>query len=221
MTVKQAIDKLKSLGNEKLRQQNKNRGIDDNQYGVMMGDIRKLAATIKKNHDMAMELWATGNFEARMLAVLVMDPKKLSLADVERLLKSTRLTQVADWFNSYILKEIPDKEKVREQWMKSKEPMLARAGWSLTAGRITREPDGIDIDALLDRIEKEMPKASPEAQWTMNSALAQTGINHPKHRKRALEIGEKIGLYRDYPVSKGCTSPFAPIWINEMVKRQK
>ena len=37
---------------------------------------------------------------------------------------------------------------------------------------------------------------------------------------RALAIGEKLGIYRDYPVSKGCTSPFAPIWINEMVRRQ-
>ena len=36
----------------------------------------------------------------------------------------------------------------------------------------------------------------------------------------ALAIGEKLGIYRDYPVSKGCTSPFAPIWIKEMVKRK-
>ena len=66
-----------------------------------------------------------------------------------------------------------------------------------------------------------MPLATPEVQWTMNSALAQIGINFPAHRKRALEIGEKLGIYRDYPVSKGCTSPFAPIWINEMARRQK
>lgn len=44
--------------------------------------------------------------------------------------------------------------------------------------------------------------------------------NFPEHRKRALAVGEKLGVYRDFPVSKGCTSPFAPIWINEMVSRQ-
>jgi len=54
----------------------------------------------------------------------------------------------------------------------------------------------------------------------MNSTLAQIGIHHPVYRERALAIGERLGIYRDYPVSKGCTSPFAPIWINEMVKRQ-
>jgi len=50
--------------------------------------------------------------------------------------------------------------------------------------------------------------------------LAQIGINFPKHRKKAIDIGEKLGIYREYPVPKGCTSPFAPIWINEMVRRQ-
>jgi len=65
-----------------------------------------------------------------------------------------------------------------------------------------------------------MGSAAPEVQWTMNFVLVEIGINFPKLRKRALAIGEKLGVYRDYGVSKGCTSPFAPIWINEMVKRQ-
>ena len=45
-------------------------------------------------------------------------------------------------------------------------------------------------------------------------------IHFPQHRERAIAMGEKLGIYRDYPVSKGCTSPFAPIWINAMVSRQ-
>jgi len=65
-----------------------------------------------------------------------------------------------------------------------------------------------------------MGNAAPQVQWTMNTTLAQIGIQFPEHRERALAIGEKLGVYRDYPVSKGCTSPFAPIWINEMVRRQ-
>ena len=71
-----------------------------------------------------------------------------------------------------------------------------------------------------DRIEKEMSAAPTEVQWTMNMCLGEIGIHFPKHRKRALAIGEKLGIYRDYPCSKGCTSPFVPIWVNEMVRRQ-
>jgi hypothetical protein len=72
----------------------------------------------------------------------------------------------------------------------------------------------------LDRIEKEMPKAMPEVQWTMNNTLAAIGIRHTKHRKRAIAIGELLGLYRDWPVSKGCTPPYVPVWVEAMVKRQ-
>jgi 3-methyladenine DNA glycosylase AlkD len=96
----------------------------------------------------------------------------------------------------------------------------ARAGWSLTAERVVMNPDGLDLPALLDRIESEMADADPVVQWTMNGTLAEIGIHFPKLRKRAIAIGETLGIYRDYPVSKGCTSPFAPIWINEMVRRQ-
>jgi 3-methyladenine DNA glycosylase AlkD len=96
----------------------------------------------------------------------------------------------------------------------------ARAGWHLTAERIAKSPDGLDLPALLDRIESEMADADPAVQWTMNNTLLEIGINSPKHRKRAIAIGEKLGLYRDYPCSKGCVSPFAPIAIHEMVKRQ-
>jgi 3-methyladenine DNA glycosylase AlkD len=104
--------------------------------------------------------------------------------------------------------------------MAAEDPMAARAGWSLTAERVAKAPEGLDLPRLLDRIESEMGTACSEAQWTMNYCLAEIGINFPKHRKRALAIGEKLGVYRDSPTSKGCTSPFAPIWINELVKRQ-
>jgi len=54
----------------------------------------------------------------------------------------------------------------------------------------------------------------------MNNTLAAIGIHFPELRQRAIAVGEKLGIYRGYPVSKGCTSPFAPIWIEYMVSRQ-
>jgi 3-methyladenine DNA glycosylase AlkD len=104
--------------------------------------------------------------------------------------------------------------------MASDDRWAARAGWDLTAEKVAKDPEGLDPAALLDRLEAEMAGAAPEAQWTMNSTLAAVGIHVPKLRKRAIAIGEKLGIYRDWPVSKGCTSPFAPIWIRFMVERQ-
>ena len=169
---------------------------------------------------MAIALWDTGNIDAQLLAILLIKPNNLSRDEMDRMVRSVNFAQVADWLNSYVVKNHPDKEALRQAWMEDDDPWAARAGWSLTSERIAKSPDGLDLPALLDRIESEMGNAAPEVQWTMNFCLAGIGIHFPKHRKRAIAIGEKLGVYRDYPVSKGCTSPFAPIWINEMVRRQ-
>ena len=219
MTVNEVLAKLEALGNEKMRQHNTKNGARNNQFGVKMGDIRALSQKIKINHEIALALWQTDNIDARLLATLIIDPQQLSAADLESMARSERFTQVIDWLYSNVIKDHADKEQLRQQWMHSDDVMCARLGWSLTGGRIVRSPEGLDIPALLDRIESEMPTAPPEVQWTMNTALAQIGINMPEYRERALDIGERLGIYRDYPVSKGCTSPFAPVWINEMVKR--
>ena len=219
-TLKETLAQLKALGNEKVRAQNSKNGAGDNQFGVRHGDIRKLAAKIKTNHALAIALWETGNIDARLLAILLINPKKLTGDDLDRMVRSVGFVQVADWLNSYVVKKHPDKETLRQRWMADDHPWTARAGWSLTSERIGKNPEGLDLPALLDRIESEMGDAAPEAQWTMNFCLAGIGIHFPKHRKRAIAIGETLGIYRDYPVSKGCTSPFAPIWIKEMVSRQ-
>jgi 3-methyladenine DNA glycosylase AlkD len=221
MTLNETLAKLKTLRNETVFTHNKKYGAADNdQFGVKMGDIRTLAKGIKTDQKLALELWNTGNIEARLLATLIIKPKALSLTEIDSMVKSINFAQVADWFSSYIVKEHPDKESLRKDWMLSANPWAARAGWSLTSGRIARNPEGLDIPALLNRIETEMPNTAPETQWTMNTALAQIGIHIPAYRERALDIGERLGIYRDFPVSKGCTSPFAPIWINEIVRRQ-
>jgi 3-methyladenine DNA glycosylase AlkD len=221
MTLKETLRQLESLGDEKMRAHNAKHGASKNQFGVKRGDIRKVAEKIKTDHELALALWQTGNVDAQFLAALVMKPKNLSADEVERLVRSVAWVQVADWLSSYIIAQHADKESLRQKWMTVKDPMLARAGWRLTADRVEENPDGLDLPALLDRIESEMGSAAPDVQWTMNSTLAQIGIHFTKHRKRAIAIGEKLSIYRDYPVSKGCTSPFAPIWINAMVSRQK
>lgn len=220
MTLKETLKQLEALGNERVRRQNSNRGAGDNQFGVPLGEIRKLAAKIKTNHELAVALWETGNVDAQHLAILLINPKNLSDAEMDRMVRSVTFAQVADWLNSYVVRSHPGKEALRQAWMAADHPWAARAGWSLTAERIGKSPEGLNLPALLDRIESQMGSAAPEVQWTMNSSLVAIGIHFPQHRKRAIAIAEALGLYRDYPVSKGCTSPFAPIWINAMVSRK-
>jgi 3-methyladenine DNA glycosylase AlkD len=220
MTLEESLRRLESLSDESVRLRNKKNGAGENQFGVRLGDIRNLAKEIKTDHALGMQLWETGNVDARLLAILLIKPKNLSAEEVDRMVRSANFVQVADWLNAYVVANHPDKEALRQKWMADEDPWAARAGWNLTSGRIYKNPDGLDLPALLDRIEAEMPVAAPEVQWTMNYCLAGIGIDFPELRPRALDIGERLGIYRDYPVSKGCTSPFAPIWIKEMVSRQ-
>ena len=220
MTLNETLKQLKSLGNEKTRAHNVKFGAGDNQFGVKHGDIRALAKKIKADHELALSLWKTGNADAQLLAALLIKPTNLTAKEVDRLVRSVAFAHVADWLHSYVVSQHPDKETLRQKWMTDDDRWASRAGWSLTAGRVAKSPDGLDLPALLDRIESEMADAAPEVQWTMNNTLAAIGIHVAKLRKRAVAIGETLGIYRDYPVSKGCTSPFAPIWIKAIVSRQ-
>ncbi|HXW08594.1 MAG TPA: DNA alkylation repair protein [Vicinamibacterales bacterium] len=220
MTVNEILAQLESLGDDARRAHNTRAGAPGNQFGVKLGDIRAVARKIKSDHELALKLWETGNVEAQLLATLIIKPTSLSADELDRLTRSVTCPQVADWLNGYVVKEHPEKDSLREKWMQAKDRWAARAGWNLTASLVSRSGNGIDLGALLDRIEAELPGAKPEVQWTMNNTLAAIGIHHAEHRKRAIAIGERIGLYRDWPVSKGCTPPYVPVWIEEMVKRK-
>jgi 3-methyladenine DNA glycosylase AlkD len=208
---------------------NLRRGAPENQFGVKAGDIRAIAKSIKVDHELGLELWNTGNVDAMLLATLLAKPKLFAPEELEAMAASVpytpsktatvSYTQVADWLMTNVIRQHPGKEALRQRWMESSHPMLSRAGWSLTTERVSKNPEGLDLGALLDRIEAEVATAPAAAQWTMNYCVAEIGIRFMEHRDRAIAIGERFGLYRDYPVSKGCVSPFAPIWIREMVAR--
>lgn len=225
MTIKAILTKLESMGDETRRKRNARVGPDgtappDKQFGVKAGDIRTLAKKIKADKELALQLWGTGNLEAQMLAAILLKPKDLSANELDALTRSTSCAQVAEWMNSYVVAQHPDRESLRKKWMASKEPWTARAGWHLTAAIVNKGAGNeLDLDALLDRIEKEMPKAKPEVKWTMNNTLMAIGVKHATHRPRAVAIGEKIGLYADWPVSKGCIIPYAPTAIEALSKR--
>lgn len=227
MTVKDILATLKSMGVEARRSHNAKVGPDGtapptDQYGVKSGDVRTLAKKIKADKALALRLWETGNLEAQMLAALLLKPKDLSAKELDTLTRSTSCAQVAEWMNSYVVAQHPEKEALREKWMKSKESWTARAGWHMTASLVNKgATDELDLEALLDRIEKEMPKAKPELQWTMNNTLMAIGVKHAAHRRRAVAIGEKIGLYAKWPMSKGCIIPYAPTAIEALAKREK
>ena len=223
MTTQDVLTKLEMLGTEQLRAQNVRHGFVGEQFGVKLGELRTIAKAIKLNTAFGLELWATGYLEARLVAILIMKPKELSVEQLKMLVQTATYGHLADWVNSYLVKQHPEKEALRIAWLDvdaHAEPWLARTAWSLTTERVSKSPDGLDIAGVLKRIDNELASAPEPARWTMNFCLGELGINHAEFRDEAIAIGERVGAYRDYPTSKGCISPFVPLWVAAIVERQ-
>ena len=224
MTVHDVLTKLDAIGTEQLRAQNVRHGYVGEQVGVKLGDLRMIAKAIKLNTAFGLELWETGFLEARLVAVLIMKPKELSVDQLKMLVQTATYGHLADWVNSYLVKQHPEKEALRNAWLSlnaNDEPWLARTAWSLTTERVSKSPDGLDIAGVLKRIDTELATAPEPTRWTMNFCLGELGINHAEFRDEAIAIGERVGAYRNYPTSKGCISPFVPLWVAAIVHRNR
>lgn len=216
-TVAEVMAELAGLEDPRAREVNERHGDD---HGVNLGRLRALAKRLKTQQELARRLWETGDTAARLLALLICRPKAFGRDELDAMLREARTPKVHDWLVNYVVKKNPHSEELRLAWSADPDPAVAAAGWALTAERVSRKPEGLDLAGLLDVIETEMKGAPDRLQWAMNTCLAQIGIEHAGHRARAIGIGERLGVLRDYPTSPGCTSPFAPVWITEMVRRQ-
>ncbi|MEV0155531.1 DNA alkylation repair protein [Micromonospora sp. NPDC050686] len=217
-TVTQVMAELAELEDPRAREVNERHGDD---HGVNLGKLRALAKRLKTQQDLARELWATGDTAARLLALLICRPKAFGRDELDAMVREARPPKVHDWLVSYVAKKNPHAEELRPAWSADPDPVVASAGWALTTDRVAKRPEGLDLAGLLDVIEAEMKDAPDRLQWAMNHCLAQIGIEHPEHRARAIDIGERLAVLKDYPTSPGCTSPYAPTWISEMVRRQQ
>ncbi|MDK9497786.1 DNA alkylation repair protein [Streptomyces katrae] len=207
---------LSGLEDPKLRAVNERHGDD---HAVNLTKLRALAKRLKTQQDLARELWATDNSAARLLALLICRPKAYDRAELDTMLRGARTPKVHDWLVGNVVKKSPHAEELRRAWFADPDPVVASAGWALTTDRVAKKPEGLDLPGLLDLIETRMKDAPDRLQWAMNHCLAQIGIEHPEHRARAIAIGERLEVLKDYPTSPGCTSPYAPVWITAMVRR--
>lgn len=213
----EVMAELAGLDDPRIRAVNEKHGDD---HGVNLGKLRALAKRLKTQQELARELWATGDSAARLLALLVCRPKAFGRDELDVMLREARTPKVHDWLVNYVVKKSPHAEELRVAWSADPDPVVASAGWALTTERVAKKPAGLDLGGLLDVIEAEMKDAPDRLQWAMNHCLAQIGIEHDGHRARALAVGERLEVLKDYPTPPGCTSPYAPVWINEMVSRR-
>lgn len=214
---------LAALADDRMRAVNQKHGDD---HAVNLTTLRTIAKRLKTQPDLARALWETPAEDStpKLLALLISRPTQYSQAELDAMLREAPTAKVHDWLVSYMVKKSPHREALREAWFADPDPVVASAGWALTSDRVAKAPagetpEGIDLDALLDQIEAEMKDAPERLQWAMNQCLAEIGIHDATRRDRAKDIGERLEVLKDYPTPPNCTSPFAPVWIDEMVRR--
>ncbi|MDQ0700284.1 DNA alkylation repair protein [Streptomyces sp. W4I9-2] len=216
-TVAEVMAELAALEDPGARAVNEKHGDD---HGVNLGKLRALAKRLRTQQELSRRLWETDDTAAMLLAVLICRPKAFERNALDAMVREARAPKVHDWLVNYVVKKSPHAEDLRLAWTADPDPVVASVGWALTTESVRKKPEVLDLPGLLDVIEAGMKDAPDRLQWAMNHCLARIGIDHPGLRARAVGIGERLEVLKDYPTSPGCTSPFAPVWIAEMVRRQ-
>ena len=185
-----------------------------------LGDLRKIAKEIKKDHELAMELWSTGEFLPRQLAILIMDKKLLSQEAIDQLDKDMQQhplnerTQLIDWLMANQLSKDKNTIALMESWENSPSPLQRRLFWYYQARlRWVGQTPPSNTEELVAAIEQRIADEAPEVQWAMNFTAGWIGVFDKNYRKRCVEVGEETGLYKGQMVSKGCTPDYLPEFI--------
>ncbi|WP_245588235.1 DNA alkylation repair protein [Algoriphagus terrigena] len=185
-----------------------------------LGDLRNFAKEVKKDHELALELWSTGRFLPRQLAILIMDNKLLSQDLVNKLDREMQThpfderNQLMDWLFANQLAKDKKTIAMIQSWQDSPFPLQRRTYWYYQARlRWTGQTPPDNTPDLLSVIESRIAAEEPEVQWAMNFTVGWIGVYDKKYRTRCIEIGEKTGLYKGDMVSKGCTPNYLPEFI--------
>ena len=188
-------------------------------------ELRTIAKEQGKNAELAAYLWKHGGFSARMLSLLILDLKAVVVPCIETLISDIEAadakeqSQLLDWTIANVIMKKAALKNETAKWRSDRSTIKQRVFWSVQA-RSVRAGDHALTEELLEHIERELPTASEKVQWNMNWCAAQIGIADERLRSRCIALGERLGLYRDYKVSKGCTSPYLPSWIGSVVGKQ-
>ncbi|HEU4882575.1 MAG TPA: DNA alkylation repair protein [Longimicrobium sp.] len=188
-------------------------------------EIRAIARAQGKNAELAAHLWKNGGFSARMLSLLILDLKAVDVPWMERMItdleavEGREQSQLLDWLIANVIMKKAALRNQTAMWRDDPSTLRQRTFWSVQARSVRLENHALN-EQLLQHIEQALPTANEKVQWNMNWCAAQIGISDERLRGRCIALGERLALYRDYKVSKGCTSPYLPIWIGAVVGKQ-
>lgn len=223
MTTQVILATLEKLGKPQTAAIYRRHGSGDEVFGVLTSEIAKLQKKIKVDHPLAMDLWKTGNAEARILALQVADPQKLTRADADVLVKDGPVRFVGSYLSG-LLARSPSAEETMRAWMESPDESFREMGYGIFSVRLKDDPGSVtdaDAEKVLATIEKEIHLSANWARYAMNGALISIGIFKPALREKAIEAATRIGKVEVDHGETNCKTPDAVPYIEKAAKRKR
>ena len=190
---------LESLGTAQTRKTYMNHGGKEPIFGVTAGDMNKLIKKhkLKNNHKLALELFATGNYDAMYLAGLIADSGTMTKETVMLWLSQAYCWMIAEYVVGSVASETPFAMELIRELIQSEKELYASSGYSVLSFYVAFAPDQ-DIDkteirSFLERIECEIHASPNRVRYQMNGAVWAIGTSVPDLFDEAFAIGERIG----------------------------
>ena len=222
MNLQQALQQLEELGTAQNRKVYARHGVNPNMFGVSYANLNKLAKTSKRDHPLALDLWATGNHDARILATMVAGPAQADDRLLDSWVADLDSYVITDAFSGFVGKTALAQAK-SEEWIISDEEWKGRAGWHLVAHLAMKDQDLPDayFAAHLATIEGEIHTRKNRVKDAMNNALIAIGIRNPALEQQALAAATRIGKVEVDHGATGCKTPDAAEYIRRTLERRR
>ncbi|HVU55426.1 MAG TPA: DNA alkylation repair protein [Puia sp.] len=197
MTVKEIMTQLESLGSQQIKNILLKHGVKEPFFGVKVGDMKPIQKKIKKDYQLAKDLYATGNADAMYLAGLIADDAKMTKKDLQTWVKNSVSNNINEYTVPWVTAEGQYGYELGMEWIDSKEPRIAVAGWSTLANLATLKPDSeLDMAVfkkLLARVEKNIHSAPDRVRYWMNNFVICVGSYVVPLSEDAIAAAKRIG----------------------------
>ena len=222
MNLNSALRELKRRGTAQNRKVYRRHGVGENMYGVSFGDLRLLAKQIKVDQDLAVQLWATGNHDAQILATLIADPDRFDAKTLDAWSKDLEDYVTTDQFAGLVVRT-PYWQKKAEKWHTARGEWIGRAGWNLIGQLALHQPDLPDsyFEPYLIEIETGIHQQKNRVREAMNNALIAIGIRNAALQAKALSVAHAIGLVEIDHGETNCRTPNAAEYIQRAVEHRR
>jgi 3-methyladenine DNA glycosylase AlkD len=222
MTKTEVMKELRANGSAQTRKIYRRHGGKGDMFGVSYAFLGKMKRKIKTDQKLAEQLWATGNYDARILATMVADAPSMTAATLDSWARDLEDRHL-DAALSNVAAEAPSARKRMEKWTSAKNELIGCAGWH-TLASLAREEEGLDdayFENYLEKIETQIHSSPNWVKYAMNNALINIGVRNPKLEKKAIAAAKRIGTVDVDHGETGCKTPEAVAYIKKTVAYNK